>query len=125
MSFFVSNSLKNKFSFEDLLEDENDKSIYTENKIEFESYPILLVYLDDNKNKLELEIVSLDVEKSSFVLRLDKNGYKEFISNVEKENASDITIFNNHVKSLSIALKNIKNYKYVSDNLIDACIVIE
>ena len=125
MSFFVSNSLKNKFSFEDLLKDENDKSIYAENKIEFESYPILLVYLDDDKNKLELEIVSLDVEKSSFVLRLDKNDYKEFISNVEKENASDITIFNNHVKSLSIALKNIKNYKYVSDNLIDAYIVIE
>ncbi len=124
MSFFVSNSLKDKFSFEDILESSdlnNNKTIYK--AVETENYPMHLSYID-NESKVDLEILSIDVQKKHFILNLDKDDYQLFINNVKKENKANVIIFNNHFKSFNISLKNIKNYEYVSSNLIKVCIVI-
>ena len=122
MSFFVSDSLKDKFSFQDILENSgSNKSIYEENEeINDLVYPLLLTYDD-----VDLEILEINEKDNSFILHLDKSDYKLFTSNVKKENKANITIFNDHLKSLIILQKNIKNYEYVSNNLIRVCIVID
>ena len=122
MSFFVSDSLKDNFSFQDILKNsEPSDSIYEENEeINYPNYPLLLTYDD-----VDLEILEIDEKDNSFILHLDKSDYKLFASNVKKENKASITIFDDHFKSLIILQKNIKNYEYVSNSLIKVCIVID
>ena len=119
MSFFVSDSLKDKFSFQDILENNDDNdSIYE--KEDIIDYPLLLSYDD-----VDLEILEINKKDNSFIMHLDKNDYKLFVNNIKKENKANVTIFNDHFKSLTILQKNIKNYEYVSNNLIRVCIVID
>ena len=119
MSFFVSDSLKDKFSFQDILEKSGDNdSIYE--KEDIINYPLLLTY-----NDVDLEILEINEKDNSFTIHLDKNDYMLFANNIKKENKANVTIFNDHFKSLTILQKNIKNYEYVSNNLIRVCIVID
>ena len=126
MSFFVSKSLEDKVSIEDILEKTNDndktvnKSIYK--SVDYDNYPMALDY---SENSQALEIMSFDLQKKSFILMLDKDDYHCFMENIKKENTANILIFDTVVESLVVTLKNIKNYEYVSNNLIKVCIVID
>ena len=124
MSFFVSKSLEDKISIEDILEKTNNshgsESIYK--SVDHDDYPMILDY---GENSHALEIMSIDLHKKSFILMLDKDDHHCFMENIKKENTANILIYDTVLERPVIALKNIKNYEYVSNNLIKVCIVID